>query len=123
MAAEMPLADHIRKARELRMRYEVHKVHLDKLDEACEAGNIDRINELFETTSLKPADASSQLTAAPYVQGDGFSLVVVRCLLDHGADAKKMQMYSLANCCSLELFKLPAERGIDFKSEGHNIIE
>jgi hypothetical protein len=46
-----------------------------------------------------------------------------RCLLEHGADAKAVQMWRLDKCRSLAMFKLLAEFGHDYNALQHNILQ
>ncbi|KAI0120927.1 hypothetical protein BJ170DRAFT_645622 [Xylariales sp. AK1849] len=96
------------------------KSAMDELWDACETGNADRVRELFETSTLEAEDAHTCLGALVL---ENIGVDVTRALLDNGASAKRIRPPELRNCRSIDVFRLLAENGLDFKSEGHEILE
>lgn len=80
------------------------------------AHNKSRVRELFETTPLGADDAAKYLSwASP-------DIVMMRFLLERGADAHSFSI-RLAHRGSLDVVKLLAEFGFDVKSKGHIILQ
>ena len=100
--------------RTTRPRGEIERVQ-HSLFSAVEEDNVERVSQLFATTSLQAADATRALDHA--LTGPA----VMRCLLLHGADAKAYDQ--IEGVRSAELFKLLVEFGYDIRPTGHLIIQ
>lgn len=105
-----------------------HETDLKKLWEACDAGNADRIKELFQTSStLKPENAQDCLQdlvdESSRTQGKA-EIEVVRALLASGATAEHIHLGCLIHppLPSVEVLRLLAENGLDFSHEGHLLL-
>ncbi|KAK9797889.1 putative Ankyrin repeat-containing protein [Seiridium cardinale] len=90
------------------------------LCDALEADDPGHLKELCEKPTLSPEDAQSYLKSL--VTND-IDVDVIRALLNNGASAKGLSPSYLRNCRSLELLELLAENGLNFKDEGHKILE
>jgi hypothetical protein len=82
---------------------------------AVEEDNVERVNQLFATTSLQAGDATRALDHALD------SPAVIRCLLLHGADAKAYDQ--IEDVRSAELLRLLVEFGYDIRPTGYLIIQ
>lgn len=83
-----------------------------ELDSACKAGDLPRIRQLLTTTSLDRSDANG-------VFASSLPLSVLRCLLEHGADADFIEKRGL----TLDVLRLLAEFDFDVKAKGHLILQ
>ncbi|KAK9416708.1 putative Ankyrin repeat-containing protein [Seiridium unicorne] len=90
------------------------------LCDALEADDPGHLKELCEKPTLSLEDAQSYLQNL--VTRD-IDVDVIRALLNNGASAKSLSPSYLRNCRSLELLELLAENGLNFKDEGHKILE
>lgn len=86
------------------------------LRSACTANNISRVRELLDDGSITASDATSCLDDAHQ------DLLLVRMLLEHGADPS-----GCARVCriskSFDLVKLLVEFGYDISINGHCILQ
>ena len=85
-----------------------------ELNLACDADDLPRIRKLLATTSFNSRDITGAFDESQSVH-------VLRCLLEHGADAN--QMASTIHVPSLDVFKLLARFGYDVKANGHLILQ
>lgn len=85
-----------------------------ELDSACKADDLPRIRQLLTTTSLGRSDANG-------VFASSLPLSVLRCLLEHGADADFIG--SKNHDLTLDVLKLLVEFGFDVKAKGHLILQ
>lgn len=87
---------------------------------ACKAGDIQRTKEIFHIGPLGQNELDSMMHWSVY---EGL-LEPTQCLLELGADPKKVSVISLAEYCpSLDMFKLLAEFGLDYNNPQRNILE
>lgn len=90
-----------------------------KCYDACEAGDIDQLKDILTSEQLNDAEKNALMRWAI----DEGLLEPTRCLLEHEADPKMMPLRTLGSSCrSLEMFKLLAEFGINYKSDQDNIL-
>jgi len=94
-----------------------HESRAELLD-ACRAGNVSHINELFAKGSLGPEQATNAL------KNVRSKCAVLRALLAHGADAGAVDVRRIPKFDRpKEALQILADRGYDFKIEGHGILE
>ena len=87
---------------------------------ACEAGDIQRVKEIFQMGLLGQIDLTSMMT---WTVSEGW-LEPTRCLLELGADPNKISVISLAeHCPSLDMFKLLAAFGMSYSTSQRNVLE
>jgi hypothetical protein len=91
-----------------------------ELEDACVAGDVIRIRQLFFDAELDAAEASSLLLSS-----EGYPLATLRCLLELGADPEHFIPWGAADeqIQSLEVMELLVEFGYDVKSRGHLILQ
>jgi hypothetical protein len=82
---------------------------------AVEENNVQRVSQLFATTSLQADDATRALGHA------STRPAVLRCLLMHGADPKAFGRIERVR--SAEVLRLLVEFGYDIRLTGHLIIQ
>lgn len=105
-------------AKASREEQEVRNAVLEEFWAACDAGDLDRIRELYETTPFIRTVAYIYVTSESVLN----SPEVIHCLFELGVDPRVT--YDLAKeCYTLKTFKIFAEFGLDFKAEGHEILE
>jgi hypothetical protein len=85
-----------------------------ELEAACEAEDTTRIRQLLTTTILGGSDTTRAFESP-------FSVPVLRCLLECGANASPVTRRHKIQC--LDQLKLLAEFGFDVRSEGHLILQ
>ena len=84
------------------------------LEQACAVNDIRRVCELFANERL---DGDYATRCRLHVK----TLEMMRCLLEHGADASRCMFGSSPK--SLDVVKLCVEFGYDVKAEGHKILQ
>jgi hypothetical protein len=87
-----------------------------ELDLACDADNLPRIRQLLTTTSFKSRDITGAFDESQSVH-------VLRCLLEHGANADYIASSTRLRVLTLDHLKATAEFGYDVKSKGHEILQ
>jgi hypothetical protein len=101
---------------------EARKVHMEAVDDcwdACEAGDLAQVEEIFRTRQLNREDAQWLINASL----DEKHLIIARFLLEQGADPKEVSLSILRSAdCSLDMLKLLAEFGLDFETIGHEFL-
>jgi hypothetical protein len=88
---------------------------------ACDAGNADRVRELFQTSAIKPEHAQFCLDTT--YDEENISIDILRVLLDNGASATHIYAPSLKDTHSIDVYRFLAENGLDFKKGGHELLE
>jgi hypothetical protein len=90
----------------------VRELHL-----ACDADDLPRIRQLLTTTSFESRDVTGAFDASQ-------SVYVLRCLLEHGANADAIASSSTClHVLTLDHLKATAQFGYDVKSKGHEILQ
>jgi hypothetical protein len=91
-----------------------------ELDDACLAGDVSRVRQLFVDADLDATDATDTLRSS-----EGFPLAIIRCLLELGADVDQFVPWAASDgeIQSLETMELLVEFGYDVKSNGHLILQ
>jgi hypothetical protein len=87
----------------------VRELHL-----SCDTDNVQLIRQLLTTTSFRSRDVTRAFKKSQ-------SIHVLRCLLEHGADADYIA--SSSDALTLDQLKATAEFGYDVKSKGHEILQ
>jgi hypothetical protein len=87
---------------------------VNELNLACDADDVPSTRRLLATTPLEKKDFT-------YAFANEHSVSVLRCLLEHGADAD--HIVSNERSLTLEHLKACAEFGYDVKSRGHLILQ
>lgn len=87
-----------------------------ELELACDADDLPRIRQLLTTSSFK----SRGITGA---FDESQSVHVLRCLLEHGANADYIASSSRIRILTLDHLKVTAEFRYDVKSKGHEILQ
>lgn len=100
----------------------ISQLNSDDFYAALDADDLDpgRIKELCENPTLIPSEAQEYLVS---VIQRGMNVDIIRALLSNGASAEELSLTYLQSCRSLEMLQLLAEDGLDFKDEGHKILE
>lgn len=91
----------------------------EKYNTACEVGDVATIKNIYHTAQIAPSHHLAMMTTS-ICKG---WLVATRCLAELGVDPSQIPLISIKHCRSLEIFKLLAEFGVDFKVEGNDILE
>lgn len=97
-------------------------VVMEEVWDACDDGNANRLKELFKSLDLMPNDVQMCLEGLLF-DNPHPTAGVVCVLLDNGASTEDLPTTLLRNCRSVEVFQLLAEKGMEFKSTGHEILE
>jgi hypothetical protein len=89
----------------------VRELHL-----SCDTDDVPLIRRILKTTSFKSRDVTRAFDRSQSVH-------VLRCLLDHGADADYIASSSDIYVLTLDQLKTTAEFGYDVRSKGHEILQ
>ena len=94
------------------------KIARTECEDACEAGDLEQINAIFQSGRLDQSDAQNIVL---WTIGENM-LEPTQCLLEQGVDANAVPTWRLGKCRSLSMFKLLAKFGHDFKTQQQNIL-
>jgi hypothetical protein len=91
-----------------------------ELDDACLAGDVPRVRQLFVDADFDATDATDTLRSSK-----GVPLATIRCLLELGAEVDQFVPWAASDgeIQSLEAMELMVEFGYDVKSKGHLILQ
>lgn len=97
----------------------------EKYNSACAVDDIATIEEMYQeemyqTGQLGPENLNTMMVNSIH-KG---SLAVTRFIITKlGADPNEIPLSSIRECRSLDMFKLLADHGLDFKSKGNDVLE
>lgn len=95
------------------------EVDVKDLCSASRDGDVALLSQLLASDAFDADDATAALKEA-----DDSNPTIFRILLQHGADANVVDLYSLQYCrAPSEIMRLLAEYGYDFKSHGHAVLQ
>ena len=89
----------------------VRELHL-----SCGTDDVPLIRQLLTTTSFKSRDVTRAFDKSQSVH-------VLRCLLEHGAEAEYIASSSDIHVLTLDQLKSTVEFGYDVKFKGHEILQ
>jgi hypothetical protein len=87
-----------------------------ELNLACDADDLPRIRKLLATTSFNSRDITGAFDESQSVH-------VLRCLLEHGANADYIASSTRLRVLTLDHLKVTAEFGYDVKCRDHEILQ